>query len=73
MFTWSSVSQNCPATYYNIKTNCGQCPDATDANSVACNITDSTLLLTCILTIQTVICGHIYGKSSNFVAILKKG
>ena len=63
-FTWSPVPHNCPAVHFNINTsNCDQYLDTT--NSFSVTKTMASLPLTCTVTIQTVVCGNIFGSPSE--------
>lgn len=74
VFSWNQT-QNCPSIYYNLtSTNCGNCPDTTNENSVVCfNFTTSDSVTICIFMVQVVICSNsdapIVGNPSNSITV----
>ena len=61
--------------HYKINaTDCGQCPNSTDTNSVLCGIDILTTLpetyYACAIIIQPVVCGNVSGNSSVFNVII---
>ena len=68
-FTWSPVAPDCPTVYYNIlASNCGSCPTTTNHTTVTC--TDvPTNGSTCTFAVQTVVCGNVFGNSSDSINI----
>ena len=68
-FSWSPVTYKCPIISYNIlSSNCGSCPTTTNHTNVTC--TDvRTVTTTCQFAVQSVVCGHIAGNTSDPVDI----
>ena len=72
-FSWSPVAPDCPAVHYNIlASNCGTCSTITSYTTITCaNVpTDGS---TCILAVQTVVCGNVTGNFSDSVRGTLKG
>ena len=71
-FNWSPVGPNCLGIHYNIlSSNSGSCPTTTTNTTVTCTDvpTDGTV---CTFTVQTVVCGNIYGTMSHTVQVKLK-
>ena len=73
--TWNSVSPNCQAVHYKINTtNCGQCPNTADTNSVTCNISKNVAFeQICVLTVEAVVCGNVSGIPSEPTVFVMNG
>ena len=74
-FTWNLVSPDCQALHYRINaTNCGQCPNTANTNSVTCAIPTSIGFdQTCVLTVKAVVCGNASGIPSEPLVFVMKG
>ena len=71
-FNWSQpLNLSCDAIHYNVSaTGCGVCPDSTSTSVICTDITlspNSSML--CSLSVQPVICDHIFGNTSNTASI----
>ena len=74
-FTWNKHPQGltCASLYHIVTSNCGQCPYVTTSNYVICNISSSLIDRECTLTLQSVVCGNIYGEINVFHVNLIEG
>ena len=74
-FTWNSVSPDCQAVHYKVNaTNCGQCPNTADSNSVTCTIpTNIAFEQNCVLAVEAVVCGDVSGIPSEPIVFAMKG
>ena len=65
-YTWDSVDFSCPATHYFINASgCGECPNTTHSVNITCLTELNEQPQVCSLSVQTVLCGHLFGNHSS--------
>ena len=69
IFTWDSVGPNCSSVRYNITSDCGVCPMTTNSTNITCS--DQQIPSTCVLHVQSMICGFTGSASAPVVQELK--
>ena len=73
-FSWSPVTLRCSDFYYEITTDCGNCPQTTKSTSVVCSVLIlSSVSRVCSLSVRSVTCGNIIGNWSDPVSVSLKG
>ena len=75
VFAWDEVNDtHCSSIQYIITAiNCGACPNATTDTNISCVYIQSDVSIdanhTCMLAVQTEICGYLLGEKSNYIRI----
>lgn len=71
----SAVNDDCPVTYHLINsTDCGLCSENTTSNYFMCDVSNTPLISQmCVISVQTVVCGNVYGPQSEPLLLVIKG
>lgn len=72
-FGWSSIGPGCETIVYSISSDCGFCPNTTNATSIACsNLELSSNAKNCTFSVRSTLCGF-NGQLSVPIPVTLKG
>ena len=70
VFAWNKLTARCSSIQYVITSiNCGVCPNTTTNTSITCIQYSVSTNGTCMIAVQTKICGHLLGERSEYVTV----
>ena len=72
IFSWTPIARRCSSMYYEIQSNCGECPTATNSTVATCIVNNLQARL-CTFTVRSVVCDNIVGSWSNEIEVMLKG
>lgn len=71
----SAINDDCPVAYHLINsTGCGLCSENTTSNYSICDVSNTqSASQWCVLSVQTVLCGNVYGPQSEPLSLVING
>lgn len=71
-FSWTPIALLCSELTYEILSDCGECPTATNSTFVSCTI-ESSQPTNCTFAVRSIVCGGIAGSWSNAIKVMLRG